>query len=161
LKKYPLTGLFSAAILQLLPFFAVFVYYKNFSEVIFVFAAFLFFILLIKELIKDLENIKGDMLVKYQTLPIKYSEHFTKILIVLIEIITLSPIYFIFNYNEIGSMKYYFYFVIFVLVIFTLLLWKANSKKNYIVLHNIIKFLILIGILSLMLIDTSVIIDRF
>ena len=31
LKKQPLTGMFSGAILALLPFFAVFVYYKNFS----------------------------------------------------------------------------------------------------------------------------------
>ena len=35
LKKYPLMGLFSASILSILPFFAIFIYYKNFSEIIF------------------------------------------------------------------------------------------------------------------------------
>ncbi|MFO7674406.1 MAG: geranylgeranylglycerol-phosphate geranylgeranyltransferase, partial [Lutibacter sp.] len=84
LKKYPLTGLFSAAILAILPFFAVFVYYKNFSEIIFTHAAFLFFILLIRELIKDLEGIKGDFIHNYQTIAVKYGEHFTKILITIL-----------------------------------------------------------------------------
>ncbi len=160
LKKQPLTGLFSAAILALLPFFAVFVYYKNFSEVIFVHAMFLFFILLIKELIKDLENIKGDIAHSYLTIPVKYDERFTKMIISIFMIFTLSPIYFILKYPEIGYMKYYFYFAGVILFIFGGLLYNANSKKDYIILHNIIKFLIIIGILSLMFIDTSVILDR-
>jgi 4-hydroxybenzoate polyprenyltransferase len=160
LKKQPLTGLFSSAILALLPFFAVFVYYKNFSEVIFVHAAFLFFILLIKELIKDLENIKGDLAQNYITIPLKYDERFTKMIITIFMVFTLSPIYFILRYPEIGNMKYYFYFAGIALLIFGFLLYKAKSKKEYIVLHNIIKLLIIIGILSLMFIDTSVILNR-
>ena len=160
LKKQPLTGLFSAAILALLPFFAVFVYYKNFSEVIFVHATFLFFILLIRELIKDLENIKGDLAQNYMTIPIKYDERFTKILISFFIIFTISPIYFILRYDEIGKMKYYFYFAGIVLIVFFMLLWVAKTKRNYILLHNIIKVLLVIGILSLMFIDASVIIDR-
>ncbi len=160
LKKQPLTGLFSAAVLALLPFFAIFVYYKNFSEVIFIHATFLFFILLIRELIKDLENIKGDMVHNYMTIPIKYDERFTKILISFFILFTISPIYFILRYDEIGNMKYYFYFSIVILFLFFVLLWKAKTKSNYILLHNILKFLLVIGILSLMLIDTSVIIDR-
>ncbi len=160
LKKQPLTGLFSAAILGLLPFFAIFVYYKNFSEVIFVHASFLFFILLIKELIKDLENIKGDMVHSYLTIPIKYDEQFTKILISFFIIFTISPIYFILNYPEIGDMKYYFYFAMVVLFVFSILLYIAKTKKDYLILHNIIRILILIGIVSLMFIDTSVILDK-
>jgi len=160
LKKQPLMGLFSAAILALLPFFAVFVYYKNFSEVIFVHATFLFFILLIKELIKDLENIKGDIANNYITLPIKYDVRFTKIIISFFMVFTISPIYFILRYPEIGTMKYYFYFAVIVLLVFGILLYKSATKKDYIILHNIIKLLIIIGIISLMFIDSSVILER-
>lgn len=160
LKQYPLVKLFSAAILALLPFFAVFVYYKNFSTVIFTHASYLFFILLIRELIKDLESIKGDIVFNYITLPIKYGEHFTKILITLISLLTLSPIYFLLEYPEIGLMKYYFYLSIAILLIFLVLLWKSNSERNYILLHNILKLLIIAGVFSLALIDTSVIIKR-
>ncbi|WKK66224.1 geranylgeranylglycerol-phosphate geranylgeranyltransferase [Lutimonas zeaxanthinifaciens] len=160
LKKYPLTGLFSASILSILPFFAIFIYYKNFSEVIFIHAAFLFFVLMIRELLKDLENIKGDIVQDYQTIPIKYGEYFTKALITLLVLLTMNPVYFLWGYPEIGMMKYYFYLVGIVFVFFLVFLWKANSKRDYIILHNVIKLVILIGVLSILLIDTSVIIKR-
>jgi 4-hydroxybenzoate polyprenyltransferase len=160
LKKYPLIGLFSASILSILPFFAIFIYYKNFSEIIFTYAAFLFFVLLIRELLKDLENIKGDIVQNYQTIPVTYGEHFTKILITLLIFLTMNPVYFLWEYPEIGMMKYYFYFVGIVFFFFLIYLWKANTKKDYVILHNTIKLIILIGVLSIMLIDTSVIIKR-
>lgn len=160
LKKFPLTGLFSAAVLSLLPFFAVFVYYKNFSEIIFTHAAFLFFILLIRELVKDLERLKGDFVKNYQTIAVKYGEHFTKILISFLVVLTLNPIYFLLKYPEIGAMKYYFYGSIFTLIVFLLFLWFSKSKRNYVLLHWLLKLLILAGVFSLALIDTSVIIER-
>lgn len=160
LKKYPLTGLFSASILSILPFFAIFIYYKNFSDIIFTHAAFLFFVLMIRELLKDLENIKGDIVQNYQTIPVKYGEHFTKLLITLLILLTMNPIYFLLDYPEVGMMKYYFYFVGIVFVLFLIFLWKASTRKDYMILHNVIKLIIVIGVLSLMLIDTSVIIKR-
>lgn len=160
LKKYPLMGLFSASILSILPFFAIFIYYKNFSTIIFTHAAFLFFVLMIRELLKDLENIKGDIVLDYQTIPVTYGEHFTKILITLLVLLTMNPVYFLWEYPEIGMMKYYFYFVGIVFFFFLIYLWKANTKKDYLILHNTIKLIILIGVMSLMLIDTSVIIQR-
>ncbi|MCA0932753.1 geranylgeranylglycerol-phosphate geranylgeranyltransferase [Lutimonas saemankumensis] len=160
LKKYPLTGLFSASILSILPFFAIFIYYKNFSEVIFIHAAFLFFVLMIRELLKDLENIKGDIVQDYQTIPIKYGEYFTKALITLLVLLTMNPVYFLWGYPEIGMMKYYFYLVGIIFVFFLFFLWKANSKRDYVILHNVIKLVILVGVLSILLIDTSVIIKR-
>jgi 4-hydroxybenzoate polyprenyltransferase len=160
LKKYPLTGLFSAAVLAILPFFAVFVYFKNFSEIIFTHAAFLFFILLIRELIKDLERLKGDFIQNYQTITVKYGEHFTKLLITLLAILTLNPIYFLLKYPEIGGMKYFFYTSVIVLFGFVIALWFSKSKRNYISLHLVLKLLILAGVFSLMLIDYSVILDK-
>jgi len=160
LKKYPLAGLFSAAILAILPFFAVFVYFKNFSEIIFTHAAFLFFILLIRELIKDLERIKGDFIQNYQTIAVKYGEHFTKILISFLTILTLNPIYFLLKYPEIGGMKYFFYVSIFVLISFVIALWKSKSQRNYVRLHLILKLLIIAGVFSLALIDYNVIINK-
>ncbi len=160
LKKYPLTGLISAAILAILPFFAVFVYYKNFSEIIFTHAAFLFFILLIRELIKDLEKLKGDFAQNNQTIVVKYGEQFTKTLITLLFFLTLNPIYFLLKYPEIGGMKYYFYASTAVLFGFVILLWFGKFKSLYNVLHIILKLLILAGIFSLALIDYNVIINK-
>lgn len=160
LKKYPLTRLISASVLALWPFFAIFVYFKNFSTIIFTHALYLFLVLMIKELVKDLENMKGDLAQNYLTLPIKYGEYFTKLLITILVIFTLDPIYFLWKYPEMGMMKYYFYFAGLMFVIFLIMLWKANSKKNYLLLHNLIKVIIVVGVLSLILIDTTVIIQK-
>lgn len=160
LKKFPLISMFSAAVLALLPFFAVFVYYKNFSEVIFVHASFLFFILLIRELVKDLEKIKGDVVQDYQTIPIKYGEYFTKMLVSLIVFLTLNPIYFLLQVYDVGGMKYYFYLSVFTLIAFTIALWFSSSKQHYVRLHVLLKLLLLIGVFSLSLIDYSVLISR-
>ncbi|WP_247649215.1 geranylgeranylglycerol-phosphate geranylgeranyltransferase [Lutibacter sp. B1] len=160
LKKYPLTGLFSGAIISILPFFAVFVYFKNFSEIIFTHAAFLFFILLIRELIKDLEKLKGDFIQNYQTIAVKYGEQFTKTLITILSVFTLNPVYFLLKLPEVGGMRYYFYFSVAVLIIFNVLLWIGKTKQQYVKLHLIIKLLIVAGVFSLALIDYSVIIDR-
>ncbi|RPD96585.1 ubiquinone biosynthesis protein UbiA [Aureibaculum marinum] len=160
LRLYPLVKLFSAATLALLPFFVIFVYYGNFSKIIFTHASFLFFILLIKELIKDLETLQGDIVSDYITIPIKYNERFTKMLITLIVFLTIPPILFLLRYPEIGLMKYYFYFSVLVLLIFLILLWKSNTKKDYMLLHTILKLLIIAGVFSLALLDTSVILKR-
>ncbi len=160
LKQYPLIKLIAAAVLALLPFFVVFVYYKNFSTIIFTHASFLFFVLLIRELVKDLETIQGDIVVDYMTLPIKYGERFSKMLISLIVFLTLPPIYFLLKYPEIGLMSYYFYFALAVLLFFMVSLWKSNSKKHYMLLHTMLKLLIIAGVFSLAFIDTSVIIKR-
>jgi 4-hydroxybenzoate polyprenyltransferase len=160
LKKYPLTGLFSAAILSILPFFAIFVYYKNFSTLIFTFAAYLFFVLMIRELLKDLENIKGDIVQDYQTIAVKYGERFTKLLITFLVVLTLNPVYFLWKYPEIGMMKYYFYLVGIFSLPFLFFVWKASTKKDYVILHSLVKLVILLGVLSITLLDTSVIIQR-
>ncbi len=160
LKRYPLTGLISVAVLEILPFFAIFVYYKNFSELIFTHAAYLFFILLIRQLVKDLERIKGDFIQNYQTIAVKYGENFTKILISILAVLTLNPINFLLKYPEIGGMRFYFYGSVLLLVLFVIGLWFSKTKKRYAYLHLVLKFLILAGVFSLALIDYDIIIRR-
>jgi len=160
LKRYPLTGLFGGVVLTLLPFFAIFAYYKNFEEIIFAHAGFLFFILLLKDLVKDLENLKGDMLFNYETIVVKYGEHFTRLLITLITFLSLMPLYFLFKYPEIGYMKFYFVFAVVGITMVGILVWFSRNRKNYLFLHNLLKLILVTGVLSLMLLDTSVIIER-
>ena len=160
LKKHPFIGLMSVTILTILPFFVVFVHYKNFSKVIFVHAIFLFLVIMIRELIKDLENIKGAIANNYNTLPVKYGEKNTKRLIILLMVLTLIPIGVLFNYPAIEYMKYYFYLAALILIFTGLYTWKATGKNQYRLAHNILKILLLIGVFSLLFIDKSLILDK-
>lgn len=160
LKKHPFIGLITAAVLTILPFFAIFVYYKNFSKIIFVHALFLFFVLLLRQLIKDLENLRGAVANNYTTFPVKYGERKTRRMGIFIIIATFFPAYVLFSYPSIGDMKYYFLISMIVLVFIGYFLWKSNLKKHYVLLHNILKLMLLAGILSLLFIDTSVLVER-
>lgn len=160
LKKLPLTGLISATVLTILPFFAVFVYFKNFSKIIFVHAIFLFLVIMIRELLKDLQSMKGAIVHSYDTFPIVYGERKTKKMSILLLILTLFPIFFLLNYYELGYMKYYFYLASIVLIFLGFYLWKSKETKQYRMIHNVLKVLLLIGVFSLILIDTSLIIEK-
>ncbi|NOY47744.1 MAG: UbiA family prenyltransferase [Chlorobi bacterium] len=160
LKKIPVIGNLTSAILTITPFFAVFIYYKNFETVIFVHAMFLFLIIAMRELTKDLENIKGDLALNYRTIPIVYGERTSKTMLTLLSILTLIPAYLlIFNFN-IGRMNYFFFLSVVLLAIFLLLLWKSNSKSQYLILHNILKFIIVAGVFSILLINTDLLLNR-
>ncbi|WP_339917239.1 geranylgeranylglycerol-phosphate geranylgeranyltransferase [Yeosuana marina] len=160
LKKLPFIGNLTSAILTITPFFAVFIYYKNFEHVIFVHATFLFLILSMRELTKDLENIKGDLALNYQTIPIVYGENVSKIMLTVLSVLTLIPTFLLLYKFKVGYMYIYFYISIVLLVIFLVLLWKSKTKIHYLILHNILKFIIVFGVFCILLIDVDVVLNR-
>ena len=130
LKKILIIGNLTAAFLAVLPFFAILLYYKNLYPQIFAHATFLFLLLLIREMIKDLENIKGDIANGYQTIPVIFGERFSKKIITLLTVSTIIPIYFLVEIFEVGYMDIYFYLSLIVLIFFLQKLWKSNSKPD-------------------------------
>jgi 4-hydroxybenzoate polyprenyltransferase len=160
LKKVPFLGNFVSATLAIAPFFAVFVYYKNFDTVIFVHALFLFLLILAREMIKDLENMAGDMAQNYKTIPILYGAKFSKTCIAILIGLTLLPAFLLIEYFDVGYMYLYFIGCIFLLLGFLMLLVKSNSKKHYVWLHNILKLIIILGVFSILLINVDLVLNR-
>lgn len=151
-KQFWASNIF-AVLLAVTPFFAVTLYFKNFSSLIFYHAGFLFLIVLIRDLIKDLENFKGDWVRGYKTIAVVFGEQITKRLLTVLILMTLIPIHFLLNQKEdLGSMWYYFMITIPFLFLIILILWKSPGQKTYLWLHNLLKALIVIGILSIILV---------
>ena len=155
-KKFVIIGNLMATFMAVLPFFAILLYYKNFYEVILAHATFLFLLLLIREMIKDLENIKGDLANDYQTIPILYGETISKKIITFLSILTVIPVYILIEKFDIGYMDMYFYSCLIVLIFFLLYLWKSSTKEQFLMLHNVLKFLIVAGVFCIVLINPSV-----
>lgn len=158
LKKYPIIGNLTASLLAVLPFFGILLYFKNFYSVIFAHATFLFLLILIREMIKDLENIKGDIANNYQTIPVRFGERISKQIITLLTIGTIIPVYVLVEKFNVGYMDIYFYMSLIVLIFFVLKLWKSETHQEYLQLHNILKLIIIAGVFSIVLIDPSVLI---
>ncbi|WP_435623604.1 geranylgeranylglycerol-phosphate geranylgeranyltransferase [Flagellimonas sp.] len=160
LKRIPFLGNLVSATLAIAPFFVVFVYYRNFETVIFVHALFLFLLILARELIKDLENMAGDMAQNYKTIPILYGPKVSKFLIGLLIFLTLIPALLLIKIFDVGYMYLYFWMCVALLGLFIILLAKASSKKHYVWLHNILKFIIVAGVFSILLIDVDLVLNR-
>ena len=160
LKKVLFLGNLVSASLALTPFFAVFIYYRNFEKVIFVHAVFLGLIILMRELIKDLENLKGDLALNYNTFPTVYGERSTKALISLLIGVIVIPAFLLINKFDVGLMRYYFYVSTLLLLVFLYLLWWSDAKLHYLLLHNILKFILVLGVFSILLIDPDVVLNR-
>ncbi|MBO9583323.1 MAG: geranylgeranylglycerol-phosphate geranylgeranyltransferase [Flavobacterium sp.] len=168
IKKYPIIGNLMSALLAVTPFFAILLYFYNkisFEEienhmshfvVISAHAVFLFLLLLIREMIKDLENLKGDLVTDYRTIPVLYGEKISKQIITALTILTIVPVYVLVNIYDVGYMDIYFYVCFGVLLFFLIYLWKSNSKEQFLRLHNVLKFLIVSGVFCIVLINPSV-----
>lgn len=158
-KNFPIVGNLTASLLVLLPFFGILMHFGNFSWGIFAHAFYLYLILLIREFVKDLENIKGDFVNSYQTVPVRFGSKISKVSITVLTILSLLPAYALIWYYEVGYMQYYFYVSSGLLLAFVIFLFDAQTQTDFKKLHILLKLIILLGVLSIVLIDPNVIIN--
>lgn len=156
IKKKPIIGNLASAFLAIFPFFGTLLYYKYIDEVIFFHAFFLFCLLLIKDLIKDLINIAGDFSNNYKTLPVLYGETTTKRIITILYCLTVVPVYFLIELFDVGYMDIYFYIYMIISIFIIKQLWKSQKKLQYRQLHTLLKIIIVAGVLSIALINPSI-----
>lgn len=119
------------------------------------FAVFSFLTNLIREIVKDMEDIKGDLYVGSKTLPITFGIRNTKtILVVLIltTMILLAYVQSIFRFNLIV----FFYFVVLVqtpLVYIIVKLLNNNTKRTYHFISQVMKYIMVAGLLFTILLN--------
>ena len=152
IKRYAIFGNMMAAFLAVLPIFAIFLYYKNLYEVIIFHALFLYLLLLVREMVKDLENISGDLANNYNTIAITYGAQTSKTVITALLLFTVLPVYFLISVYDVGYMDAYFYFGFMLMLYFMQKLWSAQTKRDFLLLHNLLKFLIVAGVFCIVLI---------
>jgi 4-hydroxybenzoate polyprenyltransferase len=119
-----------------------------------VYAAFAFIVSLLREVVKDLEDQVGDRKYGCTTMPIKWGDAMTKnfiyiwIFLLFAFLISLSVYAFIKQWHWITAI---FAFIIFFQVIrITMNVKKANSVSDYAMISLQLKYLMLMGILSML-----------
>ncbi len=160
LKKHPFIGNLIASCLAIAPLFIVFVYYKNLEFVIFFHAFFLILLISMREITKDLENIKGDLTLNYKTIPVYYGVKISKLILGFLLLLTLIVSFVLALHFEIGKMNSYFYFTIMILLCYAFGLFYASTKKHFILLHALLKFIIVIGVFSIVLINPDLLLEK-
>lgn len=160
LKRILFLGNLVASILTITPFFVIFIYYKNFETVIFIHATFLYLMIVMRELVKDLENMQGDLIQNYHTIPIVYGEKLSKFFLSILSILAVIPTMLLITRFDTGYMNYYFYVSLILLVFFVLFLYFSKVKWQFLLLHNILKLIIVAGVFSILLIDIKEVLNR-
>jgi len=151
LRKLVFIGNLFYSILTITPFFAILLYFKKIEFIIIAYALFLFFILLLKDIVKDMKNIKGDFSANHKTIPVVFGESFAKTLVSLLSIINIILILNLFlNFNS-GFMYFYYFLALVVMVYFMFKLYHSKSTAQYLFLHNLLRFLITAGVFSIVL----------
>ena len=153
LKRLLFLGNLFYSLLTITPFFAILLYYKNIDLIIAAYALFLFFILMLKDITKDLKNLIGDFTENYQTIPVVFGEDFSRIIILLITFINVILIINLFiNFSD-GYMNIYYGISLLLLLIFTIKLYSSKKVSDYLELHNILRLIIGLGVFSIILLE--------
>lgn len=160
IKKRPIIGNLISAILTITPFFAIFLYYKNYSGLIFVFGFYLFLVLSMRELVKDLENLKGDLTLNYKTIPVVYGEKIAKIMVVILVTINILVTWYLVSTYDLGKMDYFFYVSISLLSVVVAFIFSAQHQQQYMRIHILLKLLVLLGVFSIILLNPSLILSK-
>ena len=121
-------------------------------EVIIAYALFAFWTTLIRELIKDAEDRKGDRLSGYKTLAIIVSEKAFKVIVSALLLVLIGALTFYVNrtwpYDKTSSLYVILATILPSLYIF-FKLWQAKESVHYKQLSTSLKLLMLLGILSM------------
>lgn len=152
LKRLPFVGNLTIALLTSFSILIVDLYYRTQNPLILVYALFAFFTTLIREIIKDMEDLKGDNTFGCKTLPIVLGIRRTKgILYVITILFLLFALLSVFVYEVFPSFLHIAWLGIPVGYLLIRLI-RADTKRDFSILSSYCKIIMLLGILSMTLI---------
>ena len=166
LKKLVFIGNLCISLLVALPIYLLYKFDSNnitisnilqfffLSIAIFYYMFFAFLTTMIREIIKDIEDINGDYMVKLKTLPILIGKTRARNISIFLSIVLLLFLFLV-SSNYFISNKYFLGIIMLMLstvvVYFIFKSWTATTKKQFQYLSNLMKLIMFIGILSMAL----------
>lgn len=130
-------------------------------RVILDYAIFAFVINFIREIVKDLEDVNGDYNQGMNTLPIALGVGRTAQIVFWVSLApTAILMYYVNKYYMESELYvatlYSLVFVIAPMIYFVVKMWNANNKKEFSHLQNVLKLIILFGVLSILVVTLNV-----
>ena len=113
------------------------------------FSFFAFITTLIREIVKDMQDFEGDSAFGRNTLPIILGIFYTKLIVSFLIISTITTLTLVYLKFLIGSDLTLWYLIIGEIIPLIFILFKlftAKTKKNYSLISNLLKIIMLIGI---------------
>ncbi|MCX7550331.1 geranylgeranylglycerol-phosphate geranylgeranyltransferase [Xanthomarina sp. F2636L] len=126
----------------------------TFFKIILDYAVFAFVINFIREIVKDIEDIDGEYKAGFNTLPIAFGRNRAiKVVFALSIMLLFGVVYYIitFLYSQLLVVAYFLTFIMAPLIYICIKSYTAETKKELRLISNLLKLVMLIGILSMAL----------
>jgi len=149
LKRQPFIGNFVVALLTGLSIYLIGILYHVHPPLVVIYSIFAFGMTLIREIVKDMEDFKGDNTFGCKTLPIIWGNRKTKFLLYSLMATLFAAVIYI---NESHKQLPLLYFAVFLFVPLLFLFYRlvrADTKKDFYYLSQWCKVIILLGIVSM------------
>ncbi|MFN3403405.1 MAG: geranylgeranylglycerol-phosphate geranylgeranyltransferase [Cytophagaceae bacterium] len=153
LKRQPFLGNFSVSLLTFLSIFSVAIFYGKAYEIVIAYGVFAFLISLVREIIKDMEDVKGDASFGCRTLPIIWGIRKTKLLLYFFTTLFCFLLFkacLLVWIQDKTTLFIYSLALIFVPAIALLVkLIKADTVKHFSQLSTLCKIIMITGVISM------------
>ena len=149
LKRLPFIGNVTVAFLTGLAVIVVDLFYGTNNSLVIIYALFAFFITLVREVIKDMEDLKGDNSFGCKTLPIIWGIRKTKLLLYVILVLFGAIVVILNQIYRALPFKYHLVFLFVPLLWLLFRLIRADMKKDFTRLSIFCKVIMMLGILSM------------
>ncbi len=149
LKRIAFLGNLTVALLTGASILIVGFLYRAMDPIILIYATFAFFMTLVREIIKDMEDLKGDNTFGCKTLPIVFGLRKTKWVIYAIMAIFLVLVLVLNHFYAALPLTYFVLFLFPPMALLIAWLVRADMKKDFTFLSTICKLIMLLGILSM------------
>jgi 4-hydroxybenzoate polyprenyltransferase len=153
LKRQPFVGNFMVALLTGLSILLVNLLYDLDNSFVIIYSLFAFFMTLVREIIKDMEDLKGDNTFGCKTLPIIWGIRKTKVVVYFLLALFSSLVILL---NAIYTQMPFYYFLVFLfapLSIFLFGLVRADTKRDFYGLSQWCKVIMILGVISMVFVN--------
>ncbi len=149
LKRMPFIGNFVVACLTAVSIGLVGYYYQQNETLVYTYAIFAYAFTLVREIIKDMEDMRGDEKFGCKTLPLTLGIPATKYILYALLILFLILLALMALKVDNQILTVYFSFLSIPFMIFVAKLYRADKKKDFSTLSKYCKLIMLSGIISM------------
>lgn len=152
LKRTAILGNISISLLAFCSVYILELYYKKNANIVLFYSIFSFVITYIREVVKDIEDIKGDENYNSKTMPILIGVSNTKIVLYIVSICTIIITFVL---PKINMIHYYFLIATtsLPLIVFVILLYFSDKKNNFNIITRLLKLIMVAGIFTMIFVS--------
>ena len=149
-KRLPFIGNFIVALLTGMTLLILTVHYPSNRKLVFIYAVFSFFISMIREIVKDMEDIRGDEAHGCRTLPIIWGIRRTKTFLYIWIALFIIALFIMGSTLRNATLTSLFMLLLIPLFWLVYKLMRSDTRKDFKLLSNLCKVIMIFGLMTML-----------